>query len=702
MDSVAAYFKGFFYMVDGGEAQQEQSLSQRSNDHPGTTVLEGRSHPDGRPHQRSMSPAPPSHRRPRALHLLWSKSEDSQTRTEVPPHQSLSSSSSSSLNEPNHRAVTSNSDTSSTQSFSEEDEGRGSSSNSNRGSSRSHQERGRSGIPRGELTDQAHIQFLSHGKAWTINGILSTWIGFTLAYLAWTSTAFVTLTDPMKIDPAWQDVTQVGMFNLKLCYNETHSGQSNCIIHRLTSDDTDDNMFQTARATAFLVILLGGFLSFFTTSALCWYSINLRPIGLGYLAAYLLQSLTFLLFDSKMCNERECSIAKGGLCSAVASLCWIWSCISVVKMDSFKYHNSVEWTQSPQSRSRSTSPHESRRHDSPIKRKVLERRTTDGTFPQSDGSIDSDDDYDDRGGRGGLDDDDEEEDVEMAIETSWRRPRNASIHGHRRFASNGCEIIQGIQDPQAHHAWNARSPSTMRSPASGQPRLSPRTCNNPSKRPNLTIDTSEANASFQHRSSMGAVTTSVPHRYNNRDVLRASSQSKRASSSSPSKRGSPARLDHSGDIQRSPLEGTRPRTTAAGTAATGGTDRSSRFSFVPNQKISFVTDDVVSTSSSSDTAQRIDVVRQLNALDTLVEQATTPRAMLSRNPASSTYCSDENHKHSSVRNGKRVGSHRNQEYSRSAANDDGPRRPSSKGRVPPSPLASRRGHPSIVFDFLED
>jgi hypothetical protein len=50
-----------------------------------------------------------------------------------------------------------------------------------------------------------------------------------------------------------------------------------------------------------------------------------------------------------------------------------------------------------------------------------------------------------------------------------------------------------------------------------------------------------------------------------------------------------------------------------------------------------VTDDVVSTSSSSDTAQRIDVVRQLNALDTLVEQATTPRAMLSRNLAHSGF-----------------------------------------------------------------
>ena len=383
---------------------------------------------------------------------------------DIPPELKESSSSSSSSDN-NKSPKNYNSDTSSTQSSSGGEDNKITSikqSSSNERGRSQQQRRRRTRRDVMALQDgEHHLQFFSHGRLWTVVGIVATWIGFAFAYNTFTSTKFVELSTPFYVDPIWNEVTQVGMINLQLCYNETYiidqeeitssmveisTATSECTIYKLTSDDIDDTMFQASRSMAFLAILVGGFMSFFLTSAIYWHSINLRPIGFGYLLAYFLQSFTFLFFDSTLCEQHGCALSTGGKLSAMASICWIISCVAAARMDSFKFQNKMEQLRA-RSPSRSRSPRKkiisstSSSFSVSPRKKTLERRTTDGTSPLSDGES--------VGSIGSMTNE------EMLImETGWRRPG----HMERRFASNGCEIIQGIQDPAAIQAWAARSP----------------------------------------------------------------------------------------------------------------------------------------------------------------------------------------------------------------------------------------------------
>jgi hypothetical protein len=560
-------------------------------------------------------------------------------------------------------------------------------------------------------TQQPHLQLFSHGKFWTLTGILATWIGFALAYQAFVSTQFVTLQEPMYVDPVWQEVTQVGMINLKLCYNETRleeigdtstavGAQTECTIHPLSTDEIDDTMFQTARSMAFLAVSLGGFVSVMMTTSFIWHSINLRPIGLGYMLAYFLQSFTFLFFDADLCTDHKCRLAQGSRLSAVASLCWIVACIAAARMDSHKFQKSLEWVQASRGRSRSRSASPQKRPGSPMKKKTLQRRTTDGTAPLSDDSF--------------SDGVSPREDMEMTIETSWRRAghtsnnrsrdgsgrSNSARSDGRRFASNGCEIIQGIQDLEAAQAWAAKSPKAVTPKKSASPRKPSR-----SKRPNLTIDVDEANAS-RHSSQMSSTAYSShmgSTAYSIGSPIQPSTRQHRFGirpMPSPSKR-----LDHTGDIQRaeSPI---KRRTSVVGSPTSLST-----------------ADDIISTpsSESSGTAKRNAILRELDELDTLVQRATSSARSARRNhpdsvetdglgasPASDAGVLLVRHEQE-----KRHSSHRGQSarphsttasgYSRHSGskNSSRPVSASTSGRHSThTTTEEHRARRSVVFDFL--
>ena len=179
-----------------------------------------------------------------------------------------------------------------------------------------------------------HFEFCAHGKVWTTFAVLFTWAGFGLSFAGRQSTEFVKLDVPLYVDPTFNSVSEVGMVNLQLCYNETYVGsQSGCIIYQLQASDVNDRMFQVSRSLAFLATVLGGFLSVFVSAASFWQSINLRPIGIGYLIAYFLQSFSFLFFDSHLCAEHSCQMSQGCYLSIVASVCWILTSIVTSRMD---------------------------------------------------------------------------------------------------------------------------------------------------------------------------------------------------------------------------------------------------------------------------------------------------------------------------------------------------------------------------------
>jgi hypothetical protein len=186
--------------------------------------------------------------------------------------------------------------------------------------------------------EEGHIGIFAHGKFWTVIGILFSWVGVALAVMARQSVEFVTLEFPFYIDPTFETVTEIGLMRLRLCFNETYDeDQSGCVNHPLASADIDDRMFELARALITLAILLGFFLSIFLTVAVFWNSINLRPIGIGYLIAYFMQSASFLFFDTTLCGEHKCLVGTGCYFSIAGSICWIISCVASSRMDHCKH-----------------------------------------------------------------------------------------------------------------------------------------------------------------------------------------------------------------------------------------------------------------------------------------------------------------------------------------------------------------------------
>lgn len=183
-----------------------------------------------------------------------------------------------------------------------------------------------------------HLVWFSHGKCWTVFGILFAWTGLVCASEARNTTSFVSVESPIYIDTNFNEIHEVGMLKFMLCVNETKTGVSGCSLQELEVDDVNDQMFQIARSMAFLSVLMGGFLAACITLSVVWHSINLRPVGVGFLFAYFFQSCTFLFFDTKLCGKHTCHISEGTIFSIVASFCWILACVASSRMDAFKYH----------------------------------------------------------------------------------------------------------------------------------------------------------------------------------------------------------------------------------------------------------------------------------------------------------------------------------------------------------------------------
>ncbi len=134
--------------------------------------------------------------------------------------------------------------------------------------------------------EDTHFMWTAHGKVWTFAGIALAWTAFACAYQARNTTRFVTVESPIYVDANFEEAFEVGMIKFQLCFNMTSTGRTECSIHDLDGNTVSDKMFQIARSMASLAMLLGGFLATWITSAMFWSSINLVPIGVGFLATY--------------------------------------------------------------------------------------------------------------------------------------------------------------------------------------------------------------------------------------------------------------------------------------------------------------------------------------------------------------------------------------------------------------------------------
>jgi hypothetical protein len=181
-----------------------------------------------------------------------------------------------------------------------------------------------------------HIRLFGHGKVWTMVGLTVAWIGCILAAFSRRSTQFVTLDDPVEVAPVYRPVHETGLIRMNLCYNETVSGESGCEVITLSPEEIDDTMFELSRSFLTLATFAGFFLTVVLSTTVYWESINLRPVGVGFLVTYFFQSFALLFFDSDLCGEHGCNLAAGSVLCIVASVCWIAATICAAKMDAFK------------------------------------------------------------------------------------------------------------------------------------------------------------------------------------------------------------------------------------------------------------------------------------------------------------------------------------------------------------------------------
>jgi len=185
--------------------------------------------------------------------------------------------------------------------------------------------------------EKKHLSWFGHGKLWTCLTVMFAWVGCCLAVMSRLSTNFVHLERPFEVSPQYQDIHEIGMIRIEICLNTTMMmDNSGCEIFRLNSRDVDDNIFNLSRSLLGLATALGFVLSLMLTTSIYWESINLKPIGVGFLVTYFFQSFSMLFFDTDLCSDHSCKMGTGGILCIIASICWMVACVGTAKMDSFK------------------------------------------------------------------------------------------------------------------------------------------------------------------------------------------------------------------------------------------------------------------------------------------------------------------------------------------------------------------------------
>ena len=121
-----------------------------------------------------------------------------------------------------------------------------------------------------------------------------------------------------------------------VCYNETTMSGVGCQTFDLKADDIDDNVFEISRILLTVATFLGVFLTIFLVTSALWESINLKPVGLGFLLVYFAQAFSMLFFDTQVCHKYDCRMGSGCIMCIIASACWILTCLATAKMDTHK------------------------------------------------------------------------------------------------------------------------------------------------------------------------------------------------------------------------------------------------------------------------------------------------------------------------------------------------------------------------------
>jgi hypothetical protein len=192
------------------------------------------------------------------------------------------------------------------------------------------------------LEQKTHFRIWGHGRLWTLLALTCAYISCGCAVWCRFSTNFVGLKQPMMLGSGlYRPVESVGLIRMEVCYNETAvvtstTKRSGCEIIRLSPDDVQDPMFNISRSLLTMATLLGIVLTVIVTTSIVWESVNLRPVGFGFLLTYFFQSFSLLFFDTNLCHRYGCTMATGGILCIITSVFWVATIVAVAKMDSYK------------------------------------------------------------------------------------------------------------------------------------------------------------------------------------------------------------------------------------------------------------------------------------------------------------------------------------------------------------------------------
>jgi len=214
-----------------------------------------------------------------------------------------------------------------------------------------------------------HLSWFAHGKFLTIISLVTAISALILAILSKRSLEFAVLADPLYVSPYFQKVEKIGIYRMRLCFNEsvseggttTSMGEYNlstvttsttssagvsksssspgpgCYAQDLTTENVNDVMWNVSRCFLSSAIYLGAFLTAMLLSSIYWESINMKPIALGFLVAYFFQSFSFFFFDSMLCRTNACRLSGGSIVSIFSCFFWFVSGLVCLRMDTV-YH----------------------------------------------------------------------------------------------------------------------------------------------------------------------------------------------------------------------------------------------------------------------------------------------------------------------------------------------------------------------------
>jgi len=211
-----------------------------------------------------------------------------------------------------------------------------------------------------------------YGKKTTLTTLMISLFGLMASIMTKRSTSFVALYESLAPpDIIYLPTYSLGLFRVQLCarevynssiiyrenempssslnYNNTSddifrrhtqeiadiffpNNRSSCEFVRLQGEEVGDRAWGFARLTSTIAIYCGAVMVFWIVLSCRFRKVNIRAVAALGLFTYFFQSLTFIFYSSKVCDDLGCRLSSGGFICVVATICWLSAFLCTIQM----------------------------------------------------------------------------------------------------------------------------------------------------------------------------------------------------------------------------------------------------------------------------------------------------------------------------------------------------------------------------------